>query len=146
MTFFCFTMLQEMVARIMSVDLGIYKLAWEACIFTIPTSPRRTRSVQEGWQSTKSAMPPMPNGDPRPAITLLLKAEATSAEEPTTIQKRRAETAINPYWADLIRLLKYIQLWATPQQGNLDTARKNGNASPIYDTYIQRILENTAKR
>jgi thymidylate synthase len=73
---FCFTMLQEMVARIMSVDLGIYKHCVGSLHLYDADKSKAESFMREGWQSTKSAMPPMPDGDPRPSITLLLKAES----------------------------------------------------------------------
>jgi thymidylate synthase len=100
--------------------------------------------MQEGWQSTKAAMPPMPDGDPRPAITLLLQAEATVRRKTYNDSKRRAETAINPYWADLIRLLKIFNYGRRRNKGTLIQRVRTEMASPIYDTYIRRILENTA--
>lgn len=116
---FCFTMLQEMVARIMSVDLGIYKHCVGSLHLYDTDKSKADSFMQEGWQSTKSAMPPMPNGDPRPAITLLLKAEATVRRRTYNDSKRRAETAINPYWADLIRLLKIFNYGRRRNKGTL---------------------------
>ena len=78
---FCFTMLQEMVARMISVDLGIYK----HCVGSLhlyDTDKSKAKSfMREGWQSTKSAMPPMPDGDPRPANRVCSRRRRPPSEE-----------------------------------------------------------------
>jgi len=140
---FCFTMLQEIVARIMSVDLGIYKHCVGSLHLYDADKFKADSFIREGWQSTKSAMPPMPDGDPRPAITLLLKAEASVRRRTYNDSKRSAEDASSPYWADLIRLLKIFNYRRRRKKGTLIQRIRAEMASPIYDTYIRRILENT---
>jgi thymidylate synthase len=141
---FCFTMLQEMVARIMSVELGIYKHCVGSLHLYDTDKSKAESFMREGWQSTKSAMPPMPDGDPRPAIALLLKAEATVRRKNYNDSESRRGSAINPYWADLIRLLKIFNYGRRRNKGPLIRRVRTEMASPIYDTYIRRILDNTA--
>lgn len=73
---FAFTMLQEIVARALGADLGIYR-HWVASLHIYDEHAERVAGyLEEGWQQTAGvAMEPMPAGDPRPAIAMLLEAE-----------------------------------------------------------------------
>jgi thymidylate synthase len=103
---FCFTMLQEIAARTLSVELGIYKHCVGSLHLYDADALKAKRFLAEGWQSTKSDMPPMPAGDPAPGIALLLRAEA-AVRGGTPVNKRLLnEEKTHPYWADLIRLLQ----------------------------------------
>ena len=73
---FCFTMLQEIAARTLAVELGIYKHCVGSLHLYDVDAPKAESFLAEGWQSTKSDMPPMPAGNPAPGIALLLRAEA----------------------------------------------------------------------
>src|SRR5207245_2696775 len=75
--FFCFTMLQEIVARTLSTELGTYKHAVGSLHLYDVNIEAAQQFLDEGWQSTEAPMPPMPKGDPWPAIDLLLKAESS---------------------------------------------------------------------
>src|SRR5207247_7673262 len=61
---FCFTMLQEIVARDLSIDIGTYKHS-VGSFHLYETSVNSAKGyLSEGWQPTDTAMPPMPIGDP----------------------------------------------------------------------------------
>lgn len=100
---FCFTMLQEIVAREISAPLGIYKHVVGSLHLYDHDRDKAQQFLDEGFQPTTLFMPPMPEGDPWPAIDSLLKAESQiRVGEPFD----EAETAqLDPYWADLVRLL-----------------------------------------
>jgi thymidylate synthase len=99
---FCFTMLQEIIARTLGRDLGgyrhfagslhLYKNRWEDA----------QHFVNEGYQQ-KIAMPEMPLGDPWPAIAIVLEAEkrARSGEifEADSL-------GLQDYWSDLVRIIQ----------------------------------------
>jgi thymidylate synthase len=99
---FCFTMLQEIVAR----DLGVEIAAYKHIVGSLHLYEKDLSSVDEylneGWQSTKDAMPPMP-ADPWPAVSLLLDAEERIRSGAPFDED--SLNRINSYWADLIRLL-----------------------------------------
>ena len=61
---FCFTMLQEIAARRLSVELGTYRHCVGSLHLYLSDGEIAQSFLREGWQSTKSAMPPMPKGDP----------------------------------------------------------------------------------
>ncbi len=59
--------------------------------------------LSEGWQGTEeAAMPPMPIGDPWPAIRVLRRAEAAIR---SGTQLDTEVESLDPYWRDLVRLL-----------------------------------------
>ena len=99
---FCFTMLQEMVARILNVELGSYR-HFVGSMHLYDKNRAATRQyLDEGFQR-RLEMPPMPEGDPQPAIRRLFDAERM-----VRARKRldAASLGLDPYWADLIRLLQ----------------------------------------
>ena len=70
---FAFTMLQEILARSLGVELGEYKHAVGSLHLYEEDREKARHFVEEGWQSTV-LMPPMPFGDPWPSIRRVLKA------------------------------------------------------------------------
>lgn len=99
---FCFTMLQEMLARRLGCDLGHYlhyvgsMHVYERFIEDMKTY------VQEGWQRTVE-MPPMPEGNPFEVVPHLLAAE----QRIRSGDGRGAEDEFeDSYWADICRLLQ----------------------------------------
>lgn len=99
---FCFTMLQEIVARSLGYELGIYRhFVGSMHIYEVDRENAQ-RFINEAIQP-RIEMPPMPEGDPWPSIRRLLEAEHC-------IRNGEAIDAdswgLAPYWADLIRLLQ----------------------------------------
>lgn len=135
---FCFTMLQEIAARRLSIEPGIYKHCVGSLHLYSSDDEKAKSFLGEGWQSTKSAMPPMPDGDPSAGIRLLLKSEA-SVRLGNDVQGKALEHA-SPYWADLIRLLQAFGYRRRRNKRALAEIRQK-MAFPIYDTYIKRALD-----
>jgi thymidylate synthase len=99
---FCFTMIQELVARVLGVQLGTYSQFIGSLHVYDDDVPAARQYLDEGFQST-IPMPPMPKGDPRSALRRVLDAE----------HRIRAGADVNAqmlgldgYWADLVRLLQ----------------------------------------
>jgi thymidylate synthase len=99
---FCFTMLQELVARILNVDLGSYRHYVGSMHFYEKDRAGIRRYLDEGVQRTIE-MPPMPDGDPRAAIRRLFEAERIVRAGKVT---DAGSFGLDPYWADLIRMLQ----------------------------------------
>ena len=140
---FCFTMIQEIVAKTLGAKLGPY-------IHTVGSLHLYARDVEkaqsylkEGWQEPK-AMPQMPNADPWPEISRLLQIE---------YQLRNADQShISPpeseYWADFARLLRIYQLTRgthpvatkrTPTSSLREVVQlKHKMSTNVYDEYIRR--------
>lgn len=72
---FCFTMLQEIMARTLSVELGQYKHIVGSLHLYNESMDNVQDFLNAGWQSTATVMRPLPKGDPWPAIKSLLFAE-----------------------------------------------------------------------
>ena len=99
---FAFTMMQELVARRLELDLGRYR-HFVGSLHLYEADKSRAKSfVDEGWQDFKVIMPPMPKGDPWPALRDFLAAEGKIRGE-ETIEDYLSHA--DPYWADLARLL-----------------------------------------
>jgi thymidylate synthase len=99
---FCFTMLQEIVAKSLGYEMGSYRHFVGSMHLYDDHRSDAQRFVDEGYQA-RIEMPPMPTGDPWPAIGVVLDAE----------RRIRAGDlfdanlpGLNPYWSDLIRLLQ----------------------------------------
>lgn len=135
--FFCFTMLQEIMARSLSAELGTYKHAVGSLHLYDVDIGAAEQFLGEGWQSTKMPMPPMPTGDPWPSIATLLRAESsirtTGAFDADILDK------IDPYWADLIRLL---QVFRSKQDKKVDTIRalRGGMSCNVYFPFIDKVI------
>jgi thymidylate synthase len=100
---FAFTMIQELVASSLSLDVGTYKHFVASLHLYDDNRPLADQFLDEGWQSTQTAMPPMPIGDPWVAVRSLLDVESrlrTGGEFCLDSLDR-----MDPYWADLGRLL-----------------------------------------
>jgi thymidylate synthase len=99
---FCFTMIQEVVARTLSRDVGSYRHFVGSMHLYDKHRDQAKALISEGFQS-RIEMPPMPIGDPWPSVKGVLAAEA---------RIRAGETfdagllGLDPYWSDLIRILQ----------------------------------------
>jgi thymidylate synthase len=104
---FSFTMLQEIMARTLGVQLGTYKHAVGSLHLYDQDLNAAQRFLDEGWQPTDMSMPAMPSGDPWPAIDTLLGAESALRSGLQFDVDRFGD--LNSYWADLIRLLQVFR-------------------------------------
>lgn len=126
---FCFTMLQEVVARTLGVGLGPYKHFVGSLHLYDHDREDAQQYLDEGVQATVP-MPQMPRGDPWPSIQKVLDAE---------FRIRRGDSmdadalGLSPYWADLVRLL---QVFAAKSNRSKKQALKAQMASSNYVTYI----------
>lgn len=134
---FCFTMLQEIIARSLSVELGYYKHAIGSVHIYDENKHEAEQFLQEGWQPTNMAMPPMPPGDPWPAIGLLLRAESDIR---TTGTCSIPESAIlDPYWSDLIRLLQIFR--CSKDKNKMEGLElRSRMSSSVYNSFIDKRL------
>lgn len=134
---FAFTMIQELVARSLGVELGTYKHAVGSLHLYDEDRDKAEEFLSEGWQS-EVLMPEMPRGDPWPSLRMLLDAESD-------IRLGRVVRAnlqeIDPYWADLIRILQIFNCTKDTQEHAkfaLIAPLKQRMASNIYSVYIDK--------
>ena len=104
---FCFTMLQEIMARKLSMDVGTYKHMVGSLHLYDEDARKAERFLGEGWQTTTAPMPPMPSGDPTRDISQVLMAECAIRTGKNFDMGSLKE--MKPYWADLIRLLLVLK-------------------------------------
>ncbi len=99
---FCFTMLQEIIASSVGVDLGIYR-HFVGSLHLYREHHRQAQDfVNERFQD-QVEMPAMPSGDPWRSIASVLEAEAQIRAGEVI---DAAATNLDPYWCDLIRILQ----------------------------------------
>ena len=127
---FAFTMLQELIARSLGIEVGSYKHVVGSLHLYDSDRTTAQQYLREGWQSTTD-MPPMPVGDPWDSVRRVVKAER---------QIRNGEaidvTGLSDYWQDLIRLLQIFWHFRTHDAGEIARLKK-GLSSRVYDTYVQ---------
>lgn len=135
---FCFTMLQEIVARALSTEVGIYKHSVGSLHLYDKNVVEANQYIEEGFQSTTS-MPPMPLGDPWPAIDLVLQAESTIRTAGTVDDAILGK--VGDYWADLIRLLQVFRCKKLKEKNfaMLETLR-NSMSSSVYSPFIGKVI------
>jgi thymidylate synthase len=97
---FSFTMLQELVARSVGMEVGEYKHSAGSLHLYKENAERATRYLEEGYQS-KIAMPPMPEGDPWASISELQVYERGVRQKGAGGDK----AGWAPYWQELAHLL-----------------------------------------
>lgn len=132
---FAFTMLQEIIARALGVEVGLYKHAVGSLHLYAEDTQNAQDYLEEGVQE-RLAMPSMPWGDPTESIKVLVKAEHTIR----TGGRPKYDT-LDPYWSDLIRLLLIYRHSKIPS--TVSPARKIRDVkakmnSDFFDIYIQK--------
>lgn len=135
---FCFTMIQELVARALNVELGSY-IHMVGSLHLYEDKMDAARSfLNEGWFDT-SEMPAMPRGDPMPELDILLsiESELRGGTDPLAIA-----LPTNPYWADLARLLVAFELDPIDQSSELSSLRNEFNS----DVFRVHIDDRIARR
>ena len=126
---FCFTMIQEMMARRLGAEMGEY-LQYVGSMHVYDEKLDDMRAyVEEGVQQTIE-MPPMPDGNPFQIIPKLLDVE----------RRLRAGEALDaseemddPYWADIVRVLQVF--WAKHWESDYPNRVKELRAELVTKTY-----------
>ena len=135
---FCFTMLQEILARTLSVDVGSYSHVVGSLHLYKINEPDATAFLSEGWQSTQAAMPPMPLGDPWPPIHTLLNAEQSLRVG--ALSATPTLDGLAPYWADLVRLLAVFRAKKDRNPRLIGVLRQT-MSSDVYHPFIDAVFE-----
>ncbi|WP_159623386.1 thymidylate synthase [Ruania rhizosphaerae] len=100
---FAFTMLQEVAARELDLDLGVY--IHQAASFHLYDNhvSMAEAFLAEGWQAT-TEMPPIPRGSQAASLGGLVAAEQQIREG---VRFEMLTMPAEPYWADLVRILAW---------------------------------------
>lgn len=143
---FAFTMLQEIVARSVDVDVGIYKHCAGSLHLYDKDRVGAQQFVNEGWQ-TPIAMPPMPAGDPWESIGIACDIEANIRQMKHVDP---ADANLASYWVDICMLLVVFNRWKTTKhlesnlfQGCEDIRGRISN--PFYNMFIDAKLESLTR-
>jgi thymidylate synthase len=132
---FCFTMIQEILARELAVELGTYKHMVGSLHLYNSHADEARLFIGEGWQST-DGMPPMPLGDPWESVQALLDAERQIRAAGNVDDAKL--NAVDGYWKDLVRLLQVFRCKKTDDMGQIAALRERMNSS-FYSPFIERL-------
>lgn len=127
---FCFTMLQEMVARSLNCEMGQYYHYVGSMHVYEEYLQQLDVYLEEGWHRTEP-MPDMSGGNPFEFMRTILEAEARIRNGTSF----KAESVIDdPYWADILRLVQVF--WASGIEQRLDELKGEFN-SALYRTHLE---------
>ncbi|GAA1617541.1 thymidylate synthase [Kribbella alba] len=138
---FCFTMLQELIARSLSLPVGSYTHFTGSLHLYQRNISAAKAFLAEGWQSTQSQMPEMPQGDQWAAVEKLIHTEELLRSGDGLVPEMLDGS---PYWADVARLLAIYALVKQRKVGDVAAIGETMDNS-IYDVFIQDKLENIVR-
>lgn len=139
---FCFTMIQELVARQVGAEVGRYIHNVGSLHLYEDDLARAQEFLDEGWQGT-SEMPAMPSGDQTMGLELLLDTEADLRTG--VVDQPSNEMLAKPYWGDLATLLWAYRLSKTGS-ADLDSVKQH-LASEFFKIYLtERQLKVEGRR
>lgn len=132
---FAFTMIQELVARSLDVELGEYRHSVGSLHLYEGDEKKAIRYLEEGWQPRRP-MPPMPKGDPWASVQTLLDFEkAVRNGNASAVDPRES---MEPYWADLATLLAIYKSGKTTGNQNEIKRLKRRLCDDVYAMYINK--------
>ena len=140
---FTFTMLQELVARSLGIELGEYKHAVGSLHLYDEDHAKAFRFLNEGWQLHRP-MPPMPQGDPWAAVSKLVDFEKKIRMGRGTIPNPR--DTMEPYWADLATLLMIYKAGLVQNNQPEIKRLKRRIHDDVYSTYIKKRYKLTSEK
>lgn len=111
---FCFTMIQEMMARRLGAELGEY-YHYAGSMHIYEEHLQEARAYDKEGHHRIVEMPVMPLGNPFPAIRRILDAESRIRAGEAVVADKEVD---EPYWADIIRLIQVF--WAAGHGDRLD--------------------------
>lgn len=144
---FCFTLLQEYLARCLGVELGRYKHVVGSLHLYSEHQEAASQYLGEGFQSTEHPMPPMPVTEPAPSLATLLEAEAKlRAPSIDWDAVDRLVAAVETYWGDLIRLLCAYSHYKIGKKSGVPAVEpilkvRSAIASKVYSPFVDRLVE-----
>lgn len=130
---FAFTMLQEILARTLGKEVGVYSHVVGSLHLYESDVKGARKYLAEGWQPTVS-MPPMPIGDPWHSIDTVLVAEKRIRNG---YDVNVAALGLDPYWSDLVRLLQIFR-FSKDGNGRRIGAVKRRMSTAVYNPYIEK--------
>ncbi|WP_412476763.1 thymidylate synthase [Flavobacterium sp. TBRC 19031] len=139
---FCFTMIQEIVARSLNVELGIYKHSVASLhLYEVSVSDAK-QYIGEGFQPTKAPMPEMPIGNPWESIQTLMQFEQEIRND-FTIPVENLK--LDNYWLDFAYLLKILALFKNRKYELIESEKAKIN-SEIYSAIVQKKIDDNKSK
>jgi thymidylate synthase len=142
---FCFTMIQELVARSLGLPLGTYTHIVGSLHIYDRDAEKVAAYLAEDWQQTAPVMPPMPPGDPITGLSSLLVQEGRLREGGPNSNVELPEDA---YWADLVRLLQIYALTPVgplpPEHGPRIAALTDDLTCRAYGPFVTQRMDGRA--
>ena len=138
---FCFTMLQEILARQLGFGLGSYSHIVGSLHLYDKNLNAAQNYLKEGWQPTTNPMPPMPPGDPWPALNELKLLEANIRTSMPFEELH--ETNLDPYWADIAKL---FAIFRSHKEGQPAEAKRiiGTLSSEYYAPFVTRFAQSAS--
>jgi len=137
---FCFSMIQELVACSLGVDVGQYiHIAGSLHLYDANVESART-FLAEGYYSL-TEMPPMPRVDPMAAVAELsaFESQLRSGTEPISVALPAVE-----YWADLARLFVVFELDRRGRADEIDAIVEQ-MSTDLYKLHIADRLDRNGR-
>lgn len=134
---FAFTMIQELVARSLGLELGHYKHFVGSLHLYDTDRKKAVEYLEEGGQP-RFPMPPMPKGDPWGAVAKLLDLEQKIRKSEKI--PARDQVSLHPYWMDLLRLLEIHALTKSPGNASQIFRLRHEMSSEVYGLYIRKRI------
>jgi thymidylate synthase len=128
---FCFTMLQEMIARDLGLEVGSYHHFAGSLHLYEDNINGAKKYLSEGIHSLL-AMPPMPLGPQWDVIPKMMAAEQRVRDGAGAAAM---DASLDPYWQDLLRLLLVFEF--SGDEAAID-AYASQMTSGVYRTYLER--------
>jgi len=138
---FCFTMIQEIIANKLNVDLGEYNHFVSSLHLYSKHKNIAKQYISEGLQSSKYIMPKMPSKNISENIKLLIIYEKKIRENPDFDISELPET--ESYWQDLIVLLKIYSLEKNQNRLQINTV-KTLLKSDLFKQYVEEKFNLTS--
>ncbi len=135
---FCFTMIQELVARCVGTDLGQYIHVAGSLHLYDENEEGARRFLNDGYFETKQ-MPPMPGPNPMMDVADILATEAQLREGADPLSVKLPS---NEYWADLARLLVVYHLGRAGRATEIPAVMKQ-MTTDVYNVHIDDRLDRT---
>ena len=104
---FCFTMLQEVIAKELNVELGDYNHFISSCHYYIEDDKLVNQYLNEGLQTSKTQMKAMPDNTSLSTIETILNYESRIRNNEEFDIK---SVDMEPYWKDLLYMLHIYSL------------------------------------
>lgn len=138
---FAFTMIQELVARSLGVEVGRYKhLVGSLHLYEVNWKSAR-KFLAEGWQP-KHTMPFMPLGDQFESLGRVLRLERALRAG----RNPRTPSSLPDYWRDIVQLLRIHRADRDDASSAEIKRLRRGMSSDAYGPFIESKQRRARKR